>query len=67
MRVLVERVTCETCGLLCEFERARRDLHFTVRLETLGEWLRNHGWTEGPIDPRYMRTTDHCPACSKKK
>ena len=60
-RSIIERVTCDGCGELREFEKVNTGT-MTARIESLTDWVRNLGWyVEGSI-----RTVDMCPQCFEK-
>lgn len=57
-RAIIERVTCDKCGEVREFEKFDNG-SMTARLESLTEWLRGLGWyVDGSI-----KTVDWCPHC----
>ena len=61
MRAIIERVTCDKCGEIRQFEKYDSGSH-TFRLEPLDNWLRMHGWA---VQESGLRRIDTCPACWK--
>jgi hypothetical protein len=58
MRVVIERVTCDHCGQVFNFEKFNEGTK-TARFETLSDWLLKIGWhlSDG------VRRCDLCPTC----
>jgi predicted Zn-ribbon and HTH transcriptional regulator len=62
VRVVIERVTCDRCGQVFDFEKFNNSTK-TVRMEGLSEWLVNLGWnlSDG------VNHCDLCPNCKGRK
>jgi hypothetical protein len=56
---LIDRVVCDKCGEVREFEKIDRTGK-RVRLESLTEWLLRLGWY---VDAVGLQTADVCPQC----
>lgn len=60
-RTLIERVTCDKCGEVREFEKFENSV-MRIRFEDLTHWLRDLGW----YITGQLRTVDICPECAKR-
>ncbi len=67
MRQVVDRVTCDDCGRVVDFERCRTNTDGIVaRNETTTEWLIRCGWRCVPVIGSSFVTLDHCPDCKNR-
>jgi len=62
MRQIVERVTCDKCGRVVDFEKLNNYL-LIYRLESLTDWLLQLGWTIQERVGSRFRPVDYCPDC----
>lgn len=62
MITVIERVTCDKCGEVREFEKFNNGT-LTTRVESLPSWLAALGWQ---ISYQGLRTSDICPNCRPK-
>lgn len=60
MRVIIERVTCDRCGHVADFEKYNEGTKM-ARIECLTSWLASLGWrlSDG------IRLGDVCPQCCR--
>jgi hypothetical protein len=66
VRQAIERVTCDVCGLVLDFESLSiAPLGIVARIEPLLTVLETAGWQIQPIIGTRWRTIDKCPACSE--
>lgn len=64
MRQNIDRITCDGCGQVFDFERLRLDgREKLARIEPLSDWLRLRGWTVEPVIGSGFQTVDKCPNC----
>lgn len=67
MRQVVDRITCDDCGQVFEFEALRVGVTpITARLENLTEWLRRQGWQCKPCNDSRFAFVDLCPVCCNR-
>lgn len=61
MRAVIERVTCDKCGQVHDFEKYNQGIHL-ARIESLSDWLLSLGWklSDG------VHKRDICPNCVKQ-
>lgn len=62
MRTIIERVTCDRCGQMFDFEKFS-EASMTARIESLTQWLNDLGWATS----NGLRLGDFCPCCSNLK
>lgn len=62
MRQLIERVTCDRCGQVFDFEKLN-DGSRVARIDNLTEWLLSLGWKCQPLIGSSFRGQDFCPIC----
>jgi hypothetical protein len=58
MRVVLERVTCDRCGQVFDFEKLN-DATNVARIEGLSNWLITLGWSMSDG----LKLCDLCPNC----
>ena len=63
MRAIIERVTCDHCGQVFDFEKLDEAKQL-ARLEPLTDWLKSLGWMIGNGN---TMACDYCPACVRIK
>lgn len=67
MRILIERVTCDSCGQVFDFEKLSNDpTPMRARLEDLTDWLRERGWKCQPVIGSSFKGQDFCPNCASR-
>lgn len=67
MRTAIEQVTCDDCGQMFSFEKTNVDVdRARTRIESLTDWLREHGWLCEPVIGSSLRIRDTCPACMSR-
>lgn len=68
MRQVIDRITCDDCGRVFEFEALRLGTTpITARTEPLTEWLTRSGWNCQPVIGSRFASIDHCPDCVSRK
>jgi hypothetical protein len=64
MRQVVDRVTCDKCGQVFDFEVLRLgQTPIVARKEALTPWLRSLGWECNPVNGSSYASEDLCPNC----
>ncbi len=68
MRQVIDRITCDDCGRLFDFEVLRLGTSpITARKEPLTAWLERAGWHCQPDRDGRFASIDHCPDCVSRK
>lgn len=66
MRQVVDRITCDGCGQVFDFEVLRISKQpIEARLEPLTQWLEKLNWECNPIIGSKFASIDYCPHCKK--
>ena len=66
MRQVIERVTCDVCGQVFDFEKLNSSTR-EVRIESLSDWIRPLGWKCQPFEDTKYQSRDSCPNCNDNK
>ncbi len=68
MRQVVDRVTCDKCGQVFDFEVLRLgQLPIIARKESLTVWLKSLGWSCNPVIGSNHASEDLCSNCKNRK
>jgi hypothetical protein len=62
MRQVIERVTCDVCGQVFDFEKYNTSTRL-VRIEDLSRWISSRGWKCRPFENTKFQMRDTCPNC----
>lgn len=62
MRSIIERVVCDQCGQIHDFEKHNQGIHL-ARLKLLDDWLLSLGWKLS----NGVHKRDICQNCAKGK
>ena len=66
MRQVIERVTCDVCGQVFDFEKYNTSTRL-ARIEDLSRWIGLRGWKCRPFEDTTFQMHDTCPNCNSTK